>query len=209
MKKINVTKIIMALFGILLVGIGVAFNVANQLGNDPIGIIYDGMLQAFGLSETSLGTVSNLINVSLIGLLLIIGRRYINIGTVIYILPYGLFVNLGLQLYRAFSIDTLGGRILMGSLGCTMIYLGVAIFIAMDIGLDPFTGIVMVIRDRFQVDFKKVKILFDLSLIGLGILLGGRLGAITIVTALTAGPSIGWLANRFSALTRDRRLAME
>ncbi len=209
MKKFNITKITFALFGILFIGVGVAFNVANQLGNDPIGLIYDGMLHALGLTAPSLGMVSNIINATLIGLLLIIGRRYINIGTVIYIIPYGLFVNLGSQLYRAFQIDTLNGRILMGVLGCALIYLGVAIFIAVDMGLDPFTGIVMVACDRFHIDFKKAKIIFDLSLILIGTLLGGKVGAITIVTALTAGPSIGWLASRISILLNRRNLKLK
>ncbi len=209
MKKINLSKITLALFGILFIGVGVAFNAANQLGNDPIGLIYDGMLHALGLSASSLGMVSNLINASLIGLLLIIGRRYINIGTVIYILPYGLFANLGSQLYRFFAIETLGGRIAMGILGCALVYLGVAIFIAVEIGLDPFTGIVMVACDRFQIDFKKGKIIFDLSLILIGALLGGKLGVITFVTALTAGPSISWLARRITALMNKRKLTLE
>lgn len=209
MKKINLIKITFALLGILFIGVGAAFNVANQLGNDPIGLLYDGILQANGLSASSLDLVSNLINLSLIGLLLIIGRRYINIGTVIYILPYGLFVNLGLQLYRYFTINTLGGRVTMGILGCALIYLGVSIFIAVEIGLDPFTGIVMVVCDRFQFDFKKAKIIFDLCLILIGALLGGKLGVITFVTALTAGPSIGWLTRRITSLMNRRKLKLE
>ena len=209
MKKVNIAKILLALLGILFVGIGVAFNIANQLGNDPIGIIYDGTLHALGLTGASLGMISNIINAALIGLLLMIGRRHINIGTVIYIIPYGLFVNLGSKLYRTFAIDTLNGRILMGILGCAMIYLGVAIFIAVDIGLDPFTGIVMVACDRFKIDFQKAKIIFDLSLILLGTLLGGKLGAITIVTALTAGPTIGWLSKRISFYLNQNKLKLK
>ena len=209
MKKINITKITFALFGILFIGVGVAFNVANQLGNDPIGLLYDGMLHALGLSPFSLGMVSNIINATLIGLLLIVGRRYINIGTVIYILPYGLFVNLGSRLYRAFAIDTLGGRITIGIFGCALIYLGVAIFIAVDMGLDPFTGIVMVACERFKINYKKAKIIFDLSLILIGLLLGGKIGAITIVTALTAGPSIEWLARHISSLINRKKLKLE
>jgi hypothetical protein len=199
MKKINFMKITLALLGILFIGIGVAFNVANQLGNDSIGLIYDGMMKALGLSTASLGMVSNLINVSLIVLLLIVGRRYINIGTLIYILPYGLFVNFGSQLYRTLAIDSMSGRIMIGVVGCLLIYLGVAIFIAVDIGLDPFTGVVMVAKDIFHADFRKVKIIFDLTLIAIGTLLGGKIGAVTILTALTAGPAIQWLSAKMQS----------
>lgn len=58
----------------------------------------------------------------------------------------------------------------------------------MDIGLDPFTGVVMVIRDKVKSDFKKTKILFDIVMVIIGVILGGKLGIITIFTAITAGP---------------------
>ena len=211
MKKITLTKIILALLGILFIGIGVAFNAANQLGNDPIGIIYDGIRNTLGLTVGQLGTVSNLVNISLILLLLIIGRRYINLGTLIYILPYGIFINLGTMLYHSMNITGMPGRIVAAIIGCLLIYIGVAIFISVDIGLDPFTGIVMVLRDKLKLDYKKVKIGFDLTMIVLGTLLGGKLGVITVITALSAGPTIQWFSGKFSSLIEnlDRKNTQE
>ncbi len=200
MKKLNLTKILGALIGILFVGIGVAWNAANSLGNDPIGLVYDGMRNTLGLTSGQLGMVSNIINLSLITLLFILGRRYVNLGTVIYILPYGLSVNLGSRLYEALHVTSLTGQIGIALAGCLFIYLGVALYIAADIGLDPFTGIVMVIRDKLKLDYKKVKIGFDITMILLGTLLGGDLGIVTILTALTAGPCIQWLASVMTTL---------
>jgi uncharacterized membrane protein YczE len=204
MKKLNLTKIIGALIGILFIGIGVAWNAANGLGNDPIGLVYDGMRNTLSLTSGQLGMVSNIINLTLITLLFIIGRRYVNLGTVIYILPYGLSVSLGSRLYDALHVISPAGHILAALAGCLFIYLGVALYIAVDIGLDPFTGIVMVIRDKLKLDFKKVKIGFDITMIILGTLLGGSLGIVTILTALTAGPCIQWLASTMNTLLLNR-----
>lgn len=204
MKKLSLTKIIGALIGILLIGIGVAWNAANGFGNDPIGLLYDGMRNALNLTSNQLGMVSNIINLALITLLLIIGRKYVNLGTVIYILPYGLSVNLGSRLYEALQVTSPAGQIGAAFAGCLFIYLGVAIYIAVDIGLDPFTGIVMVIRDKLKLDYKKVKIAFDITMIIIGALLGGTLGIVTILTALTAGPCIQWLASGLTALLQIR-----
>ncbi len=204
MKKFNLIKIIGALIGILFIGIGVAWNAANGLGNDPIGLVYDGMRNTLHLTPGQLGMVTNIINLSLITLLFFIGRRYVNLGTVIYILPYGFSVSLGSKLFEALQITTLIGHIGAAVAGCLLIYLGVAIYITVDIGLDPFTGIVMVIRDKLKLDFRKVKIAFDITMILLGALLGGALGIVTILTALTAGPCIQWLAAVLTALTRER-----
>lgn len=205
MKNINLFKILMALLGIFFIGVGVAFNAATQLGNDPIGIIYDGTRNALGLTGRQLGLVSNFVNYGLIALLFFIGRKYVKVGTLIYILPYGLFVSVGTKIYEVLvTSNGFPSRLIAGFIGCLLIYTGVAIYIAMDIGLDPFTGIVMVLRDKLNLDYKKTKVGFDIIMVILGILLGGTLGIITIFTALTAGPSIQWISGKLTKLLLNR-----
>lgn len=190
-KKIDLKKMLVALLGIFLIGIGVAFNNCAMLGNDPIGIVYDGVRTFAKLNSEQLGTASNFVNGGLIVLLLFVGRRYLNIGTLIYILPYGFFVSLGSNIYYNYlASDILLYRWLIVVVGCLLLYTGVAIYIAMDMGLDPFTGIVMVIRDKLKWDYKKTKIMFDIIMVILGTSLGGKLGVVTLLTALTAGPGI-------------------
>lgn len=194
--KIDLKKILFALIGILLIGVGVAFNNSSGLGNDPIGLVYDGVRNVAKLSNEQLGTASNFVNWGLIILLFFIGRRYINIGTLIYILPYGVFVNLGAIIYNNYLIsESISFRWFTVVVGCLLLYTGVAIFIVMDMGLDPFSGLVMVIRDKLGWDYKKTKILFDVIMIIIGISLGGKLGAVTILTALSAGPGIQFISN--------------
>jgi uncharacterized membrane protein YczE len=205
--KIDIKKILFALLGILLIGIGVSFNSCAQLGNDPIGIVYDGVRNIAKLNSEQLGTASNLVNYGLILLLVFTGRRYINIGTLIYILPYGFFVNLGTRLYHSlFTVSSIPLQWLTVVAGCLLLYTGVAIFIAVDIGLDPFTGIVMVIRDKIKWDYKKTKVMFDVIMVVIGTSLGGKLGIITFATALTAGPLIQFISNRFKMMIAERKV---
>jgi uncharacterized membrane protein YczE len=193
--KIDLKRILFALIGIFLVGIGIAFNSSSNLGNDPIGIVYDGVRNVLSLTTEQIGTASNYVNFSLIIVLFFIGRKYVNIGTFIYIIPYGLFVNIGKIMYnQIFVIDTLLVRWISLIIGCLLLYIGVAIFIVVNIGLDPFTGLVMVLADKVKKEFRSVKIFFDIFMIILGIVLGGRLGIITIITALCAGPLIQYFS---------------
>lgn len=197
MDKISWKKCTAALFGIFLVSVGVAFNAQAGLGNDPVGIFYDGIRSSLGLTAEQLGVASNLVNLSLIVLLFVIGRRYINVGTIIYILPYGTFVNAGTYLYRnIFAADGLAWRVMASFIGCLFICFGVAIFILMDIGLDPMTGLAMVLRDRLHIEYRKAKVLFDITVMAVGFFLGGKLGIVTIVTALCVGPTIQWMCGR-------------
>lgn len=192
----KIMKLVLALVGILLVGTGVAFNAAAALGNDPVGIMYDGIRSIANLSPEQLGMASNIVNAVLTVLVFCLDRHYVNIGTFIYIIPYGASVNLGGRLFAVlFPVQSPAFQIAGAAAGCLMLYTGVAMFIAADIGLDPFTGVVMVIRDKVRKEYRAVKICFDIVCIILGTVLGGKLGVITIITALTAGPVIQFLSD--------------
>lgn len=194
---------ILAFAGVMLVGTGVAFNAAAALGNDPVGIVYDGIRNAARLSPEQLGIASNIVNVALIIIVFFTGRHYVNIGTFIYVIPYGLAVDFGGRLYHMlFQTHALPLQILGATLGCLLLYTGVAMFITADIGLDPFTGIVMVIKDRLKKEFKYVKVGFDIGCIILGFSLGGKIGAITVITALMAGPLIQLLSDILKKLVK-------
>lgn len=207
-KKINVNipAIILAFVGIVLVGVGVAFNAAAALGNDPVGIMYDGIRSILGLTSEELGFASNLVNIALMVLVFFTGRHYINIGTFVYIIPYGFIVSLGGKLYHLiFQVQTFPIQVLGAVIGCLLLYTGVAMYITADIGLDPFTGVVMVLRDQLKKEYRYVKIGFDISCILIGTLLGGKLGAITIITALSAGPVIQFLSDQMNKVREKLR----
>jgi uncharacterized membrane protein YczE len=198
LRKEAFIKMVMVILGILLLGTGVAFNAAAVLGNDPIGILYDGIRNITKLSPDQLGMASNIVNISVVILVFVLNRHYVNIGTFIYILPYGTIVDMGRKIYfLIFMEQTLPNRIIGAGLGCILIYLGVALFITADIGLDPMTGIVMVIRDKLKKEYKKVKVCFDIMCIFIGFIFGGKLGVITIVTAVMAGPIIQFFSDYF------------
>ena len=150
--KVTAKSVLTALIGVLLVGVGVAFNNCAGLGNDPVGIVYDGIRNAGGMDAEQLGLASNMVNAALALLVFITGRKYISVGTLVYFLPYGFFVEVGILLYQLLAPEAggLAVQILFSEAGCILLYLGVAVYITMDIGVDPFTGIVLVIRDAVK-----------------------------------------------------------
>lgn len=204
-ERLSAKKILLAFVGIFFIGVGVAFNASAHLGNDPVGIFYDGIRSILGLSEAQLGMASNLVNLLLAIILFFVGRRYLNLGTIIYILPYGMCVSAGTYLYSMiFRSEGMPIRILASIVGCGLLYLGVAIFITVDIGMDPMTGMAMVLKDWLHWDFKKAKWLFDGTLTVIGFLLGGKLGVITVVAACSAGPVIQLIAGKLAAFNSGK-----
>ena len=189
--KISIATIAVALIGVLLCGAGVGMNNCAGLGNDSVGILYDGIRSFLGLTSEQLGMASNYVNIGLLILLFFIGRKYVSVGTFVYLIPYGFCVSVGTKLYDllAFS-DAVYCRIIFAVLGCLLLCMGVALFITVDIGVDPFTGIVLVLVDKLKKQYRFVKIGFDISLIIIGFLLGGKAGVVTMVTAVFIGPCI-------------------
>lgn len=199
--EISVATVVTALVGVLLCGVGVGINSCAGLGNDSVGILYDGMRSFFGMTLEQLGMASNLVNIALLILLIFIGRRYVSIGTIIYLLPYGFCVNMGNAIYNTLAVsEALAVRSIFAVCGCLLLCMGVALFITADIGVDPFTGVVLVLVDKLKKEYKFVKIGFDISLIVIGYLLGGKAGAVTLVTAVCVGPCIQFFNQRFVGL---------
>jgi len=184
-------KILIAVVGVAFVGIALAFNSSAMLGNDPVAVFYDGVRNLCGLPREKLGMVTNLINCTFVVTMFILGRKYINIGTFVYALPMGSFIDLGFKIHQMLNIpNTLNWRILTAFCGCSMLFLGVGIFIAVDVGMDPCTGIVVIVRDKIKSQYKTSKIICDICMLILGFTFGGKIGAVTMISALIAGPTI-------------------
>ena len=209
MKDISVKKCLYALIGLFLICNGVAFNAMAKLGNDPVGIFYDGIRNSLGLDPSQLGIASNIINILLVVVIFFIGRKYINIGTILYLVPYGLFVDIGTRIFsKIFVSDILVSNIIASILGCCLIYMGVAIYIHVNIGLDPMIAIAMMVSEKFNLEFKKAKIFFDISLIVIGVVLGGGLGIVTLITCITAGPTIQYFGNVINKLSKNKNFLL-
>ena len=144
---------------------------------------------------------SNIVNIVLIIIVFLAEKHYVSIGTLVHLLFYGNAVSVGGKIYQIiFGTGTLLTQMIGAVVGCTLMYLGVAMFITADMGLDPFTGLVMVLRDKTKKEFQIVKISFDVGCIAIGFLLGGKLGVITVITAVTAGPAIQFLSGKIEKL---------
>ena len=195
-------KVIFAFLGVILMGIGIAFNACANLGSDPISVFSYG-IHSFG--GVNLGTAFNVTNYTLLFIVLIFGRRYINIGTLIHALFLGAFVNLGGDLYAGVKIlflpltgfNDIVFRIAMAVVACFLLFFGTALLIAANIGLDVWTGLAMLLRDQTHKEYKFFRVAIDVFSLMAGFFLGGRsaIGVTTVLAALFGGPIIQSFVN--------------
>lgn len=198
-RPVLIKKMILAFLGDVLIGMGIGLNSCAGLGNDPISVLSDGLHKFFGIS---MGAAVNATAYTLLVVVLIFGRKYINIGTLINVLPLGFFVNLGVATYSALNVEA-GGLIFRSIavlVACAFLFFGTALFITVDIGQDTWTGFAMLLRDKTGKEYRLIRAALDVAALVIGFLLGGAVGAATIFSALLGGPTIQMfckLINRF------------
>lgn len=188
-RPVLIKKMILAFLGDVLIGVGIGLNSCAGLGNDPISVFSDGLHKFFNIS---MGLAVNITAYTLLVVVLIFGRKYINIGTLINVLPLGFFVNLGVGMYSGLNIYAggLAFRSITVLAACAFLYFGTALFITVDIGQDTWTGFAMLLRDRTGVEYKLIRVALDVSSLVIGYLLSGTVGIATILSAVLGGPTI-------------------
>lgn len=195
-------RIVLAFLGVVLMGLGIAFNACASLGSDPISVLSYGVHSFFNIN---LGAAFNITNYTLLFIVLVFGRRYINIGTLIHALFLGVFVNLGGGLYSVvknlfFALTTFNDivfRVIMAIIACFLLFFGTALLIAANVGLDVWTGLAMILRDRMHKEYKFFRVAIDIFSLVAGFFFGGKaaIGVITVLAALFGGPVIQSFVN--------------
>ncbi len=181
-------KILICSLSLMLLGLGCGINVITSQGADPITVFYEGLSK---VTKFSVGSVAGMLNAGLVALVFFINRKYIHIGTVIYIFILGTFINLGMWIYSILQVpQVFVWQIIFSLVGCIFCFIGLGGFMAVDIGIDPWTAVAVIFSKRINKSFRMVKIFLDAFTLLFGWLMGGRVGIITIVCVFVGGPII-------------------
>ena len=199
-KKIKLPRrldTILAISGAMLCGLGAGFANFASLGMDSVGTFYSGIRVALGFELNQMGTVSYIVSAILFIFLWFAARKYVSFGSIIFIVVYGVCANLGtMSMEFLFDTDSIIIRTIIAIAGELLLFLGLGIYVAIDIGVDAFTGVILWICDITHKKLETVKIIFDLALTVIGFLLGGQIGVFTVITVLAGGPLVGFFSKQ-------------
>ena len=183
-----VKKIIVCTLGIFFLGLSGAINIKTGLGADPITVFYEGLSKFL---HSDIGLTINILNASLTILVFFIERKYVHLGTLIYVLLLGIFVNCGMWLYDLLQIpDIFIVKLLVSIAGCFIAFLGLGMYISIDIGIDPWSAVSVIASKKTGKSFALIRFVQDASTLLLGVWMGGTVGIITVFSVLAGGPII-------------------
>ena len=185
--------LLVLLAGLTIAHFGVALFLLSNLGSDPFTVLVQGISRLTGLS---IGTCHVGMLVLLLVIMLIFTRGYIKPGSFVCAFCGGWIIDLFLWVFsgKIGEESPLWLRIVCMVAGCIILAFGMSVVIASRSGTGPNDLVAMILSDkvgsRIHLQFRWVRLICDAIFVGLGWLLGGVVGAGTLVAVFLTGPAV-------------------
>lgn len=170
------------LLGLPLFGFACALIIVAGIGVDPWSVFHQGLHRSIGLSIGSLTVITGVV----VLLLWIPLRQRPGLGTVLNILLIGPFLDLGLWLIPPPA--GLWQRAGCFALGLALLAIASGLYIGARHGAGPRDGLMTGLHSRLGWPIWLSRTSVEVTVLGVGWLLGGNVGAGTVLFALLIGP---------------------
>ncbi len=208
-KKITLKKLFWSIISLFITGIGIAFSTRPGLGTSPIASPSYAMTFVLPLT---LGTWTIITNAFMVFAQIIILKKefdYFQLTQLITVSFLGLFIDIGMWVSGFFIFQNYFALLAEQIFGCFVLALGISIELAANLFYLPGEGMVNSIVQRWNLNFGKVKIAFDCTMVVTAILITliftGKIQGVregTIIAAFGVGFMIKLLEKPLSHLKK-------
>jgi uncharacterized membrane protein YczE len=173
-KSVNFVSVgkrsIFLAISIVLMYFGISCYYQCGLGTDPYSVLVSGQHSFMGLTY---GQVTNVNNAVLLLLMILFGRKYVNIGTVINLIVAGTLIDVFNEMLIAmFPRMSLWGQVAMLLCGVVLFAVGVGVYIVTDLGIGGLEFVTIIVSEKMKINLRWVRIFFDVLFMLAGMLLG-------------------------------------
>ncbi len=180
------------LLGLVLFGVGIALMARSDLGLNPWDVLHQGIARHTPLP---MGTVGIGVGLLLLAGFPLLGER-IGLGTVLNVLVIGLVIDATMLVVAV--PDAMAARWAFLLVGVVLVGAGSGWYIGAGLGPGPRDGIMTGLARRGW-NVGAVRVGIEVTVLLLGILLGGTAGIGTVVFAVAIGPLVAFFLPRLSA----------
>jgi len=182
-------KIILLVIAFLCNAMAIGLFILTGFGLDSISVFAAGLANVF---RTTVGMASLGFYFAVILAVLLIDRRYISIATLISFVIVGPSIDLFTKLFRhVVTADSgMAVRIVFFVIAYLCVAFAIALYLSVNLGIAAPDMIPVLVSDKARLPFRWCKVVFDITLIIVGIVLGGSFGIGTIVLGFVMGPTI-------------------
>ncbi len=172
----------MFLVGITALAVGLALVIRAELGAGPWTVFHLGLSRITGLS---VGRVTQVVGLLVVGAAAVLLRRRPGIGTVVNMILIGFIVDASLYLIGPQSSHLFRTLYLVAGIALTGV--GTSVYISADLGEGPRDCFMMGLHAATRWSIRAIRTGMEVLVLLIGAALGGRVGIGTIAAALLTG----------------------
>lgn len=195
--KPGARRIVFMLLGNVIVGLGSGVMRKIAFGTDPFTLMNLGLCSTLGMD---FGTFQLLLNLLLLALVFLFGRRHIGLGTVVNMIFIGYLSDFSLYGLNALLGLTLsfGLRVALMVPAVAVICLGASLYMEADLGISPYDAMAFLLMRllKGRLSFRMSRILTDMFCVAVGVALSSVAGVGTLLFAFFTGPLVVFFRQR-------------
>ncbi len=180
-------RLVQLYVGLWLYGVSLALMVLGNIGLAPWDVLHSGFIRHVPIT---LGQAVVLFSFVVLVLWIPL-REKPGLGTISNALVVGMSADATLGMFEAPSNLVVQIALMVG--GILLCGLATALYIGAQFGRGPRDGLMTGFARRTGLSIRLVRTTLEITVVVLGLLLGGTLGVGTVVFALTIGPITQWL----------------
>lgn len=141
-----------------------------------------------------------MVNIIILVLIFIFGKKYIGIGTVINMVLAGFFIDFYTEIFT--SLNLVAHNILMQLLflviGILLFSFGASLYMGAELGNAPYDAIAPVIVDKTGAPYRVIRVIQDVTFSVVAFVFGGPIGIGTFISAFLTGPFISFFDQKIT-----------
>lgn len=184
-----VERIVRCVVGLAIFGVGIAMLIDAHLGAAPWDVFHTGVAELSGLP---VGQITIITGLALLLLWIPLGET-MGLGTILNAIEIGIVVDLVLPLLP--EPELLVARVPMMLGGVVVISIGSGLYIGAGLGPGPRDGLMTGMAER-GVSIRFARTAIEVTVLVIGVALGGAIGVGTAVFALGIGPLVQFFLPR-------------
>lgn len=190
-------RVAQLLTGLFLYGFTMAMLVQSTLGLDPWDVFHQGLASHLSLT---FGQVVILVGACVLVLWIPL-KQWPGLGTILNVIVIGLAADFGLGLIHRPADLWLRAALLIG--GIVGNGLAGALYIGSHLGPGPRDGLWLGLVRKTGLSVRLLRTSVEVTVLAVGIILGGNFGVGTVLYALTIGPIVQFFLPRVQARLRE------
>lgn len=199
-------RIFCLMAAIFLMGVSLSFLILVDMGTDPFSFMNRGFAAALHMS---FGTWQLLINIGLFLVTFLFQKSLIGLGTLVNMTIIGYVADFFGSIWNEMEIFqtpmSIGSRLIILAGALAVFVLTAAVYMTAQLGTAPYDAIPFIIVQKTKkLSFRWVRMLWDTTAVVIGMLLGMKLGVITVLMVLTLGPVVSWFGDHVAGKLFER-----